>query len=156
MSIQAHDPNRSRWIPWVFAGGMMVVVLVNGVLIFQALTTFTGVTVGQSYDRGRSYNRVLDEAARQDALGWKLRASLAAGQVTITALDRGDAPIAGVIEAHLLRPLDGERIAFPDVTGAGRFVLDLPELRAGQWELRGLLTSVAGERHDLRQRFTLP
>ena len=155
MSIHAHDPNRSRWIPWVFVGGMMVVVLVNGVLIFQALTTFTGVTVGQSYDRGRTYNRVLDEAARQDALGWNLRASVDSGQVTITARDRGDAPIAGVLEAHLLRPLDGERIAFPDATGAGRFVLELPELRAGQWELRGLLTSLAGERHDLRQRFTL-
>jgi len=155
MSIQAHDPNRSRWIPWVFVGGMMVVVLVNGVLIFQALTTFTGVTVGQSYDRGRTYNRVLDEAARQDALGWNLRASVDSGQITITARDRGDAPIAGVLEAHLLRPLDGERIAFPDATGAGRFVLELPELRAGQWELRGLLTSLAGERHDLRQRFTL-
>lgn len=156
MNIQAHDPNRSRWIPWVFVGGMMVVVLVNGVLIFQALTTFTGVTVGQSYDRGRTYNRVLDEAARQDALGWTLRASVDAGQVTITARDRGAAPIAGVLEAYLLRPLDGERIAFPDIAGAGRFLLDLPELRAGQWEFRGLLTSAAGERHDLRQRFTLP
>lgn len=155
MSIPAHDPNRSRWIPWVFVGGMMVVVVVNGVLIFQALTTFTGVTVGQSYDRGRTYNRVLDEAARQDALGWQLRASVEDGQVTITARDRGDAPIAGVLEAHLLRPLDGERIPFPDATGAGRFVLELPELRAGQWEFRGLLTSAAGERHDLRQRFTL-
>ena len=123
MSIPAHDPNRSRWIPWVFVGGMMVVVVVNGVLIFQALTTFTGVTVGQSYDRGRTYNRVLDEAARQDALGWQLQASVEDGRVTVTARDRADAPIAGVLEAHLLRPLDGERVPFPDVTGAGRFVL---------------------------------
>lgn len=156
MSIPAHDPDRSRWIPWVFVGGMLLVVLVNGVLIFQALTTFTGVTVGGAYDRGRGYNRVLEEAARQDALAWQLRVSVEAGRVTLTARDPADAPIAGVLEAHLLRPLDGERIALPDVIGAGRFVLDLPELRPGQWELRGLLTSAAGERHDVRWRFTLP
>jgi nitrogen fixation protein FixH len=155
MNIPAHDPTRGRWIPWIFVGGMAVVVVVNGVLIFQALTTFTGVTVGQSYDRGRTYNRVLDEAARQDALGWSLRASVEGGQITVTARDRADAPIAGLLEAHLLRPLDGERIPLPDIAGAGRFVLELPELRAGQWEFRGLLTSAAGERHDLRQRFTL-
>ncbi|UPY37463.1 FixH family protein [Sediminicoccus sp. KRV36] len=156
MKSQAHDPNRSGWIPWVFVGGMLVVILVNGVLIFSALSTFTGVSVGQAYDRGRDYNRVLEEAARQDALGWSLRVAREADRLAITARDRDGAPVAGVVEAHLLRPLDGQRVALPDASGAGRFVLDLPELRAGQWEFRGLLISAAGERHDLRQRFTLP
>jgi nitrogen fixation protein FixH len=161
MNPQAHDPQdydpgRSRWIPWVFVGGMLLVVVVNGVLIFQALTTFTGVTVGQAYDRGRSYHHVLEEGARQDALGWILRASLEGERITITARDRTGAPIAGVLEAHLLRPLDGQRAALPDASGAGRFLFDLPGLRAGQWEFRGLLTSAVGERHDIRQRFTLP
>ncbi|MCZ8150271.1 MAG: FixH family protein, partial [Roseomonas sp.] len=58
------DPNRSRWIPWAFVGGMTVVVLVNLVLVYAALSTFTGVTTGRSYDRGRAYNLVLEEAAR--------------------------------------------------------------------------------------------
>ncbi|MEI6159433.1 MAG: FixH family protein [Roseococcus sp.] len=156
MTTQAYDPRRGRWIPWVFVGGMLVVILVNGVLIFSALSTFTGVSVGQAYDRGRTYNHVLEEAARQDALGWTLRTSLEAGRLAITARDREGAPVRGVLAAHLLRPLDGERLEFPDATGSGRFLLELPELRAGQWEFRGLLTSAAGERHDLRQRFTLP
>jgi nitrogen fixation protein FixH len=156
MSIQAHDPSRGGWIPWVFVGGMVVVVVVNGVLIFQALTTFTGVSVGQAYDRGRTYNHVLAEAARQDALGWTLNTRLEAGRLVVNARDRGGAPVQGVLEAHLLRPLDGERVAFADAAGTGRFTLDLPELRAGLWELRGLLVSTTGERHDLRQRFTLP
>ena len=67
---QDFDPKRSTWIPWVFVGGMALVVLVNLVLVYAALSTFTGVTTGKSYDRGRSYNQVLAEAARQDALGW--------------------------------------------------------------------------------------
>ncbi len=156
MSIPAHDPSRGRWIPWIFVGGMLVVVVVNGVLIFQALSTFTGVSVGQAYDRGRTYNHILAEAARQDALGWTLNTRLEGGRVIVNARDRGGAPIQGVLEGHMLRPLDGERVALPETVATGRFTLELPELRAGLWELRGLLTSASGERHDLRQRFTLP
>lgn len=156
MSIPAHDPTRGRWIPWIFVGGMLVVVVVNGVLIFQALTTFTGVSVGGAYDRGRTYNRVLHEAARQDALGWTLNARIEIGRIIVNARDAGGAPIQGVLEAHLLRPLDGQRVALPDTAATGRFMLELPELRAGLWEFRALLVSVTGERHDLRQRFTLP
>jgi nitrogen fixation protein FixH len=154
--IEAHDPNRSRWIPWVFVGGMAVVVLVNGVLITQAIGTFTGVTVGQAYDRGRTYNRVLAEAARQDALGWTLNTRLEGRRLVINARDRGGAPVRGVLEGLLLRPLDGERVALPEAAATGRFTLELPELRAGLWEFRGLLVSAQGERHDVRQRFTLP
>lgn len=153
---KSYDPNRGRWIPWIFVGGMLVVILVNGVLIFSAISTFTGVSVGQAYDRGRSYNQVLAEGARQDALGWTLRATLEGERLTVTARDRAGNPITGVLGAHLLRLLGGQRIAFPDATGAGRYQFDLPELRAGQWEFRGLLISADGERHDLRQRFTRP
>ena len=39
-------PRRSAWIPWVFVGGMLLVVAVNGVLIVAAVGTFTGVTTG--------------------------------------------------------------------------------------------------------------
>lgn len=154
--IQAHDPSRGRWIPWVFVGGMLVVVVVNGVLIFQALSTFTGVSVGHAYDRGRTYNKVLAEAARQDALGWTLSARLDGGLLVVNARDRGDAPVQGVLEGHMLRPLDGERVALPSTAATGHFPVELPALRAGLWEFRGLLVSAQGERHELRQRFTLP
>ncbi|MBS7790027.1 FixH family protein [Roseococcus sp. SDR] len=154
--IQAHDPNRGRWIPWVFVGGMAVVVAVNAVLITQAIGTFTGVTVGQSYDRGRTYNHVLAEAARQDALGWTLNTRLEGGRLTVNARENSGASVRGVLEGHMLRPLDGERVALPDTAGTGRFTIELPELRAGLWEFRGLLVSEQGARHDIRQRFTLP
>ena len=64
------EPRRSAWIPWVFVGGLLLVVAVNAVLIVTAVGSFTGLTTGHSYDRGRAYNHVLAEAARQDALGW--------------------------------------------------------------------------------------
>lgn len=149
---------KSNWIPWIFVGGMGVVVAVNAVLITSAITTFTGTTVSRSYDRGRAYNQVLDEAARQDALGWTARVSQPrAGALLVSVADREGASVTGLLEAELLRPLDGERIALPPAAGAGRFTLELPEeLRAGQWELRARLLAPDQRRMDIRHRMLLP
>lgn len=156
MSSRAFDPNRSRWIPWVFVGCMAVVIVVNGVLIFSALSTFTGLAVDRSYDRGRTYNHVLREADRQNALGWTTTVAIEGERLAIRVRDRDGNSIPGRIDAHLLRPLDGERVDLPEAFGAGRFAMDIPELRAGQWEFRGLFTAASGDRRDIRQRLNLP
>ena len=77
------DPARGRWIPWVFVGMMLLVFVVNGALIVSAVSTFTGTTTGQSYDRGRAYNHVIEEARRQAALGWTPRVDLASGRLSV-------------------------------------------------------------------------
>ena len=81
LTLRPFDPTRGRWIPWVFAGMMLIVVAVNGVLIFSAVHSFTGTTTGAAYDRGRAYNHVIAEAERQATLGWTGRASLVAGRL---------------------------------------------------------------------------
>lgn len=155
MSEHNFNPNRSRWIPWVFVGGMLVVVVVNGVLIFSALNSFPGLSVSGSYDRGRTYNNVLMEAARQDALGWTPRVVQEGERLTLTVVTAAGTLVVGRLEAQLLRPLDGERVTLPEHNDAGHFVFDLPELRRGQWELRAVLTAPDGARRDIRHRFTL-
>ncbi|MFL1463193.1 FixH family protein [Roseococcus sp. DSY-14] len=149
---------KSNWIPWVFVGGMAVVIAVNAVLITSAVTTFTGTTVGRSYDRGRAYNHVLEEAARQDALGWTAQVTQPRAEaLLVTVTDRAGAPIPGLLEGELLRPLDGERVPLAPVAGPGRFSVPLPEgLRAGQWELRARLVAPDQGRLDIRHRMMLP
>lgn len=148
---------KSRWIPWVFVGGMGVVVAVNAVLITSAVGTFTGVTTGRSYDRGRAYNHVLEEARRQDALGWTARVTQEGGIVATSVMDAAGAPVQGLLEAELLRPLDGERVALGTVAARGRYAFTLPEgLRPGQWELRGRVSGGDGNHLDIRQRLVLP
>lgn len=149
---------KSGWIPWVFVGGMGVVVAVNAVLITRAVGTFTGVTTGRAYDRGRAYNDVLAEAARQEALGWRAAISQPrGGELLVSITDRDGAGVPGLLQAELLRPLDGERVALQAVAAQGRFALALPDgLRPGQWELRGRLLA-ADQRHlDVRHRMMLP
>ncbi|MBU8538348.1 FixH family protein [Falsiroseomonas tokyonensis] len=151
------DPRRSRWIPWVFVGGMLLVVVVNGGLIWAALSTFTGVTVGKSYDRGRTYNHVLQTAARQQALGWQAEVTLRAGTLVVSVTDRQGLSVDGVLEGLLQRPLEAvqQPLTFRQTRG-GQFESSTGVLRPGQWEARLLLHGPGGQTFDIRRRVLAP
>jgi nitrogen fixation protein FixH len=157
MSATTTDPNRSRWIPWAFVGGMAVVILVNGVLVYYAISTFTGVTVPRSYERGRGYDQVLAEAARQDALGWQAEVALAAGALTVTATDREGRPIYGRIEGVLQRPLEGLELPLAFASrGSGRWAAEALPPQRGQWEARLTLFGPGETPFDIRRRIIVP
>jgi nitrogen fixation protein FixH len=152
-----YDPKRGRWIPWVFVGGMALVVAVNAVFVWFAFSTFTGVTVPRAYERGRGYDQVLTEAARQDALGWRGDITLEAGVLRLAMQDRAHQPLHGRVEGVLQRPLEGVEVPLGfTATGNGRFAAQLEPLRAGQWEARLTFFDEAGTAFDLRKRFILP
>lgn len=156
MSTSLPTPRRSLWIPWVFVGGMLVVVAVNGVLVYAALTTFGGVTTPKAYERGRLYNEVLAEAVRQEALGWRITAQLHEGVLRVNAADRDGAPLAGELSGALLRPLDGERLPLDFAAAApGVWIAAAPALRPGQWEVR-LRLARGADRSDATIRVIAP
>jgi nitrogen fixation protein FixH len=155
-TILDHDPKRGRWIPWVFVGGMATVVAVNLVLVVAALSTFTGVTTGHAYDRGRTYNAVIEEAARQDALGWTPRVTLDGNVLSLALTDRDGQPVPARVEGVLLRPLEGAALTLDFVAaGPGRFIAFAEGVAHGQWEARLTATSRRGERLDIRQRIVV-
>lgn len=153
-----HDPKRGKWIPWVFVGAMGTVVAVNAVLIFYAFSTFEGVTVPKSYERGRNYNHVIEEAARQDSLGWSRQAKLDGERIVVLVTDREGRGVPGSFRAQLARPLSRESHPIElGMTQPGRYMADLPEgIGAGQWELRALLTGPGGGRLEIRERVFVP
>lgn len=157
MSGAVMQPRRSGWIPWAFVGGMLLVVAVNAVLVFFALSTFTGLTVSGAYDRGRAYNAVLAEAARQDALGWRAELVAEAGLLRVAVTDREGLPVPGRLDGVLRAPLEGVELPLVLVAVApGRWQAALEAPRAGQWEARLALTGAAGGNLDIRQRLVLP
>jgi nitrogen fixation protein FixH len=152
-----HDPRRGRWIPWAFVGGMAIVVAVNLVLVWFAVTTFTGVTVPRSYERGRGYDAVLAEAARQDALGWRADVTLAGGRLAVVATDRDGRALPGRVEGLLLRPLEGTEIPLRFApTGGGRWAAEVTPPQRGQWEARLTLFGPDETPFDIRRRFVVP
>jgi nitrogen fixation protein FixH len=156
MSTQSYDPSRGRWVPWAFTGGMLLVVAVNGVLIWAALSTFTGVNTPRAYDRGRTYNDVLHEAARQDALGWHPRVRLEAGTLRIEVRDAAGNPVPGDLLGHLLRPLTGERLPLLiSSTAPGVWRADAAAAQAGQWDTQLVLHGPGGVL-DIRERVIVP
>lgn len=155
LSIPEHDPRRSRWIPWVFVGAMLLVLVVNVGMVVSALTTFTGVTTGRAYDKGRAYNHVLEEAARQDALGWRGTVVVEARALRLAVQDRAGLPVAGRIEGVLHRPMDGLRLPLALAADAAGWSADLAAAQPGLWEVQATLTDAEGHRLDIRQRVVL-
>jgi nitrogen fixation protein FixH len=155
MSLPEHDPRRSRWIPWVFVGGMLLVLLVNVGMVVSALTTFTGVTTGRAYDKGRAYNHVLEEAARQDALGWRATVVVEARTLRLAVQDRAGLAVPGRAAGVLHRPMDGLELPLALVAEAAGWTAALPAAPAGLWEARLTLTDAEGHRLDIRQRVVL-
>lgn len=152
-----YDPKRSRWIPWAFVGGMALVVVVNGIMSYYAISTFTGVTVPRAYERGRGYDQVLAEAARQDALGWRAEVTLAGGALHVVATDHEGRPVLGRIEGVLLRPLEGTELPLAFATrGAGRWAAEALPPQRGQWEARLTLYGPDGSPFDIRARVMVP
>ncbi len=147
------DPRRSRWIPWAFFGAFVVIFSVNGVLIYFAISTFTGVTVSRAYEQGRQYNDVLAEAARQDALGWRATVTLSGGSLTLVATDREGRPVPGRVEGVLRRPLEGAEVPLAfGPRGGGRWIAEVQPPERGQWEARLTLYGPNETPFDIRQR----
>ena len=144
MSQPAAAPvRRSLWIPGAFVAFFLVVFAANGTMIWYATRTFVGLDTSQAYDKGIAYNRNLDAAAAQAALGWKaaIEARITEGfdaLVTLRLTD-ADGQSLGDVRATLLfeRPsntaLDFSAPLVPDGEGGFLARVTLPEI--GLWDL---------------------
>ncbi|MEA1676123.1 FixH family protein [Nitrospirillum sp. BR 11163] len=143
---QPLKPKRSL-IPWIFVGGMGVVIVVNSILIYVALHSWTGIVTAKPYERGIEYNKVLQAQAQQDALGWVFDADIepwgdgpkGTGVLTVRVSDRDGAALDGMaLTGRLVRPID----IMPDVpltftaAGNGRYTASVALPKHGQWDLK--------------------
>jgi nitrogen fixation protein FixH len=146
---------RSAWnlFPWIVVGVMGFVVLVNGGMVWQALSTFPGVAATDVFDHSNQYDEVLAMAEREAALGWTLQAQAESGAVILTLADRTGAPLAGArVAGTALRPLGPDHAAmlvFNEVA-PGQYQSDAM-LDEGQWSLRLAVTKGADTLHATRR-----
>jgi nitrogen fixation protein FixH len=157
MSRTVSTLQRSRWIPWVYVGGMAVVIVVNAVMVTAALQSWSGLVVARPFERGLHYNEMLAAQQRQDALGWTVRIEYLPdpaplqGRIAVTALDRtGQSLPALAVSGYLVRPIE----ALPSLPLNFQSVDDGQKNQAqaeasisppkpGQWEAR--ITVQSGE-----------
>jgi nitrogen fixation protein FixH len=142
---------RGWWYPWLFVGGMLLVVAVNVVLAAVAITTFPGLTSEDAYRQGLQYNRTIAAAEAQEARGWRLDLTITPqpaahggldtpADVALSARfsDRSGQPLSRLdVRAVLVRPLGGgDDLALPlEETGGGVYRGTLTPPLGGQWDV---------------------
>ncbi|MFO1255806.1 MAG: FixH family protein [Sphingomonadaceae bacterium] len=129
-------PFTGRHITVIIVAFFAVVIAVNLVMARAAISTFGGVVVENSYVASQNYNKWLDEAAKEKALGWSAKASrLADGRVSVVL---SGAPAAGLtvsaVARHPLGRLPDQALTFQRQSD-GSFASVQP-LAAGRWILR--------------------
>ncbi|MDP6833351.1 MAG: FixH family protein [Alphaproteobacteria bacterium] len=126
-------------------GFFALIVLVNGVFIYFALNSFSGLSTENAYVKGLNYNRTLAQDRMQREAGWQVTASakrMAEGQIVVLEVvvkDAAGRPLNNVALSGQLRrpthqgsdlPLD-----FQAMGGGGYRAMATPEA-LGQWDLR--------------------
>lgn len=125
-----------RHMAAIMIGFFAVVVAVNLLMARLAGSTFGGIVVENSYVASQNFNRWLDEAAAEKALGWQASAlRLADGkvEVTLAGMPAGEAVLTADAR-HPLGRMPDRALAFTAL-GNGRFVSATP-LPQGRWRLR--------------------
>ncbi|MGE0253074.1 MAG: FixH family protein [Alphaproteobacteria bacterium] len=132
-----------------------VVVAVNGVFAWLALDTHPGLDDADAYRNGLAYNRTLDHAARQQALGWRIAIDVVGTTLTVSAAGADGRPLSGLAaEATLRRPVQANSdlaIVLLEVS-AGRFAGVLDGVDEGQWIVDLVLHPATGEPFRLERR----
>ncbi|MEY4953005.1 MAG: hypothetical protein RL299_1429 [Pseudomonadota bacterium] len=129
-------PFTGKHITVIIVAFFAVVVGVNLIMARAAIRTFGGVVVDNSYVASQNYNKWLDEAARQKALGWSAKATRGSEDRVVVTMT--GAPASGLTlraEArHPLGRLPDQALTFQRQAD-GSFRSNEP-LADGRWKLR--------------------
>ncbi len=134
-----------RWTGWTILLALLgffgVVFAVNGVMIYEALSTLSGVDTDSAYQAGLMYEQSVAMAKAQDERHWRVDAKLtpspAGERLDVNARDAAGQPLGGIEASAIFerptdRRLDRGVVLVEDA--AGRFH-GSAEVTAGQWDL---------------------
>jgi nitrogen fixation protein FixH len=118
----------------ITAGAFGVIIAVNLVLAFQAVNTFPGLEVKNSYVASQGFD---DRKAAQEALGWSLAPRYAEGRIELAFTSRDGLPVR-VEELRVLvgRTTSTADDAWPEFTAVGDVYSAPLDLGRGKWMVK--------------------
>lgn len=128
-----------KYIPWYFVGFFLVLFCLDGVFVYLATSSHTGVVEESSYQRGLEYNDRVEAANAQERLGWQSGLVYSAdGHLTLTLTTKEGAPIEGAqVTAQFFRPTQAGGDIVLRLTGEGNGNYGAAiKPSAGQWDVR--------------------
>ena len=137
-----------RHVLFGFVGAFGVIITVNLVLAYNAVRTFPGLEVKNSYVASQEFDA---RRTAQESLGWHIDASHHAGILTLSITEQDGAPVeVAALDAVLGRATNVQDDVTPDFVFDGRTYTAPLELGAGKWNIRMLATAADGT--EFRQR----
>jgi nitrogen fixation protein FixH len=126
-----------QYFPAAVALWLGLVAVVNGGMVWSALHTFPGTVDDHAFDRSNAYDTVLDNAAKQAALGWQLDVKVQGRRVVLSLVDRDGKPVADLkLSAVASRPVGPAETTRIELSAQDGHLVGSPALPgAGQWDL---------------------
>ena len=146
------EPPRDLWVPWLIVAGFVLVTLVNGIMVYFAISSFTGLQTEGHYQRGLDYNEVLADERTQDALGWTVGIDFretgdGRARLSVRAADKAGKPLndAGV-KIRLIRPVQAghDMDVILVAAGDGLYAADVELPLRGQWDIQAQIKHPSG------------
>ena len=129
---------RGAHVLTAFLGFFATVFLVDGLMIYQAISTFGGLETADAYRKGLAYNARIAKGEAQARLGWRDKLSYVAPlqRVRIELTDPAGASVPGlVLTGEIGRPATDRfdrQLSFTQ-TGPGSYEADAAGLEPGWW-----------------------
>lgn len=131
---QTHARKITGWhVLAMFVFGFSIIISVNLTLAFNAVSTFPGIEVKNSYVASQSFDR---DRAAQEALGWDVAAVVESGQL-ILSIEQDGVPVDAEIEhATFGRATSVAADQSPAFAFNGTAYVAPVEAGPGNWNLR--------------------
>ncbi|MGR3616207.1 MAG: FixH family protein [Paracoccaceae bacterium] len=135
----------------LFVGAFSIIIIVNLALAYNAVRTFPGLEVKNSYVASQNFDKKRDA---QQALGWQVSAKATGGLVILDIRDATGTPIkVAKLEATLGRATHVRDDVSPAFQFDGRSYVAPLELRDGNWNIR--MKAIAHDGTPFEQRVIL-
>ncbi len=115
-----------------------VMFAVNGVFVYFATTTFSGLSEEHAYQKGLHYNETIAAYKSQRALAWAHHAEIVGDHVELRVSDADEKPVSNLeVIGTMRRPAtdDEDRTLAFRHAGPGIYVAEVGPFEPGQWQL---------------------
>jgi len=135
----------------IAAGAFGVIIAVNVLLAFKAVSTFPGLEVKSSYVAGQDFD---DRKAAQLALGWQVQSTWDPATreilITITGADGAPVRVEG-LRVLVGRPTEAQEDRFPEFRRVAAGYAAPADLGPGRWMLKLEAVALDGTRFEQRR-----
>jgi nitrogen fixation protein FixH len=129
---------KGRHVLWAMIAFFGLIFAVNAVMVYLALSTYSGLVANEPYRKGLDYNERIVADERQAALGWTADAIVDGRRVVLTVTGKDGQPLAGlVVTGRAVRPASAQSdrsLDFKEIS-AGRYVASFSDAPAGTWQV---------------------